>query len=409
MTTTGHTGSAATVDLAPTFPVLDTVRAIGALAVLTTHTTFQSGTYLDHGVWGTFMARLDVGVAIFFVLSGFLLARPHFARASRGIAPPDLGRYALKRVLRIYPAYLVTVVLALTLVPRNAGTSIRDWIATLLLIDPYVRKQLPHGLTHMWSLSAEVAFYALLPLLMVGALGRHRTLRPARVTALLVAMVLIAISWHLWLAVEVDVRSLGAAGLWLPGYLTWFAVGIWLAMEHVRRQEGRSSAVGRMLASLGAMPGTCWVMVAGLLLIASTPLAGPVLFQAGTSAQGLSKNLLYTFVGALVVLTGVYADGKSGYSRAMSLRPLRHLGHISYGIFCLHLAIISLVFWATDLTLFGGQALQVWLLTVALSLVAAEVLYRLVELPAMGLARRRRPRQSTPQEDAATTATTTHS
>ena len=206
MTTTGHPGSAAAVDLAPTFPVLDTVRAIGALAVLTTHTTFQSGTYLDHGVWGTFMARLDVGVAIFFVLSGFLLARPHFARASRGIAPPDLGRYALKRVLRIYPAYLVTVVLALTLVPRNAGTSIRDWIATLLLIDPYVRKQLPHGLTHMWSLSAEVAFYALLPLLMVGALGRHRALRPARVTALVLAMVLIAISWHLWLAMEVDVR-----------------------------------------------------------------------------------------------------------------------------------------------------------------------------------------------------------
>ena len=82
--------SEARVEVAPEFPVLDTARAIGALAVLTTHPAFQTGNYLGSGVWGTFLARLDVGVAIFFVLSAFLLARPHLARAAADRPAPDL-------------------------------------------------------------------------------------------------------------------------------------------------------------------------------------------------------------------------------------------------------------------------------------------------------------------------------
>ena len=48
--------------------------------VLTTHVAFQTGDYVRHGIVGALLSRLDVGVAIFFVLSGFLLVR---ARTSR--------------------------------------------------------------------------------------------------------------------------------------------------------------------------------------------------------------------------------------------------------------------------------------------------------------------------------------
>ena len=53
------TGPAAQVEVAHEFPALDTVRAIGAIAVLTTHAAFQTGSYLGSGAWGTFLARLD--------------------------------------------------------------------------------------------------------------------------------------------------------------------------------------------------------------------------------------------------------------------------------------------------------------------------------------------------------------
>ena len=75
-------------EIAPEFPVLDSLRAVGALAVLTTHVAFQSGAYVRDGTWGALLSRLDVGVAIFFVLSGFLLARPYLARAAARPAAP---------------------------------------------------------------------------------------------------------------------------------------------------------------------------------------------------------------------------------------------------------------------------------------------------------------------------------
>ena len=380
---TGH------VELAPRFPALDTVRAIGALAVLTTHTAFQTGSYLGSGTWGSFLARLDVGVAIFFVLSAFLLARPHLARAAAARPAPDLRSYARKRVLRIAPASLVTVVLALSLFPGNADEGTWRRISSLLLLDVYFRDQLPHGITHLWSLAVEVAFYVLLPLLMVVALGRRRrALQPRRLLAVLAGMLLVTIWWHLVATSALDPRVPGATGLWLPGYLSWFAVGMGLALLHVRHEQGVGSRFERGLVELGQMPGTCWTLVAGLVLAVSTPLAGPVLFVAGTPGETLLKNLVYSVIGGLIVLSGMFADPRRAYGRAMTHRVARRLGHISYGIFCLHLSLISLVLWSTDYQLFGGNGLQVWALTLAASILAAEVLYRVVERPALRLGER---------------------
>lgn len=385
------------VDVAAVFPVLDTVRAIGALAVLTTHVAFQTGDYLRHGTWGVFLARLDVGVAVFFVLSAFLLARPHLARAASETPPPDLSTYAAKRVVRIAPAYWVTAVLALTLFPANQDASVRQWMSTLLLLDTYTREKLPHGLTHMWSLGVEVAFYALLPLLMLLALGRSRTMRARRVLLVMAGMVAVTVWWHLQGSALLDPHVQGATGLWLPAYLSWFAAGIGLALLDVRFRQGTVTTVERRLVTLGRMPGACWTTVAGLMLLVSTPLAGPVLFVVGTPSETLFKNLAYALVGALVVIPGVFADTRRGFGRLMSARLPRHLGHISYGIFCLHLSLISLVLWSTDYRLFGGDGLQVWALTLAATLVAAELLYWLVERPALRLyaARRRRSSRST--------------
>ena len=94
----------------PVFAVLDPLRAVGALAVLVTHATFWTGDYVRHGVLGSVLARLDVGVAIFFVLSGFLLSHHYLSRAWNREPAEPTGRYFWKRFLRIYPAYVVAVV-----------------------------------------------------------------------------------------------------------------------------------------------------------------------------------------------------------------------------------------------------------------------------------------------------------
>jgi peptidoglycan/LPS O-acetylase OafA/YrhL len=84
-------------------PTLTGLRAVAALLVVGTHAAFATGK-LSHGYLGSIYAHLDVGVAIFFVLTGFLLFRPWVRAAARRSAPPDLIRYARRRVRRILPA-----------------------------------------------------------------------------------------------------------------------------------------------------------------------------------------------------------------------------------------------------------------------------------------------------------------
>lgn len=377
------------VEVAPRFPVLDTLRAVGALAVLTTHTSFQTGEYLGNGVAGTLLARLDVGVAIFFVLSGFLLSRGWFARRAVGLPMPDLSTYYEKRALRIVPVYLVVVVVAYLFVGGNEDAGAGSVFASFLLLDSFVGKSLPYGLTHMWSLAVEASFYLVLPLLML--VVRRRP--PARGTAALLALMAVAALTWLSYAPRLDDHVAGSPGLWLPAYLTWFAAGIALASVHVQHQQGSTSRVVGHVVALGRQPGVCWSLALGLLLVAATPLAGPTLLEAPTVAESLAKHVLYTGVGTLLVLSGIFTV-QGGYLRAMTWRPLLHLGHISYSVFCVHLAVLAGAFRLTGTEVFTGHGLRIWATTLVLSLVAAEILYRLVEMPALRLQGRLRRRES---------------
>lgn len=367
--------------LGETFPVLDTMRVVGALAVLTTHCAFNAGAYERHGAWGSFLARLDVGVAIFFVLSGFLLSRPWLARSRAGMPGPSVGRYFWKRFLRIIPAYVVVALLCLTLLPSNDDLGPAEWATAVTMTDIYVEGPLPFGLTQTWSLATELAFYVVLPALMLAAVAGSR-LRPSRVGALLALMAVGNVVWLLWLSGRVPVGG-GHVNEWLPAYLTWFAAGIGLATLQVAPERG--GRLPRLVRELAVSPGVCWTVALGLMLVAGTSVAGPKLLFPATEWEALTKNLLYATIGTLVVLPGIFAAPGGRYARLMGHPVLRHLGHISYGVFLVHMGVLHFVMWVTGYPLFGGNLPQIFALTLVISLVAAEALYRVVELPAMRL------------------------
>ncbi|MEO9324607.1 acyltransferase [Nocardioides sp. C4-1] len=367
-----------------TFPALDTLRAVGAVAVLTTHVAFWAGDYTVAGWWGTLLARLDVGVALFFVLSGFLLSRPWLARALDRRPAPATGRYLWKRLLRIAPLYLLTCVLALSLIGDNAGRTPGEWVATLLLLDTLTDAPDPAGLTHMWSLAVEVSYYLVLPLLMWVALGRRR-FRLGRLVAVLVALVALTCWWHLDGAGRVAEVTPGNQLQWLPAYLSWFALGIAIAAVHELQVRGLHQRWTAPVVALGRQPGACWALAAGLLLLCATPLAGPSMLAPATPAESLTKSLVYAAIGGLVVVTGVWAPSGGAYLRVMAHPAARHLGVISYGLFALHLPVLHLVMHVTGWTLFEVDLLPLWLLTLLVSLVVAEAAYRLVERPALRL------------------------
>ncbi|MDN5894856.1 MAG: acyltransferase [Nocardioides sp.] len=375
-----------TTGLYPEFPALDTLRLVGALMVLTTHTAFWAGAYTMPGPWGTVLARLDVGVAVFFVLSGFLLSRPWIARAHLGLAAPAVGRYFWKRVLRILPLYLVVVVLALTLIDQQGRVTWTHWLSTLTMTDIYVRDTLPAGLTQMWSLATEVAFYVALPAIMLLGVGRGKRLVPRRLVAVLTALAVVNLVWLGGFSARFRGAEERAVNEWLPAYLIWFALGIGLALLQVLHSSGAAPrSLSHSVNLLSSLPGTCWAIAAGSLFIAATPLTGPTLLVAATTTDALVKNLLYAIIGGALVFTGIFTSPTSRYHAVMAHPWLRHLGHISYGIFCIHLPILHFVMWSTGFELFQGHGPQIWALTLVLSVAAAEVLYRLIELPFMRL------------------------
>src|SRR3954470_22229427 len=77
----------------PRFPLVDGLRAVAALMVLVGHTSFLAG-FNGHGQLGQVMSRLDMGVALFFIISGFLLYRPFVAARYEGRPAPAVLRYA---------------------------------------------------------------------------------------------------------------------------------------------------------------------------------------------------------------------------------------------------------------------------------------------------------------------------
>lgn len=219
------------------FPALDGLRAIAVLAVVTTHAAFQTGRY-ERGWAHAALARLDVGVAIFFVISGFLLVQPWFRTAATNGPRPALRIYVVRRVARIMPAYLAAVALALLALPENAGASATDWARQVMLLQIYGSGGLREGLTQTWSLSTEVAFYALLPVLGVGTmLLCRRRWRPTAIAVVLAVGVVVPIAWYLFLYGPGGDRW-ASGGLWLPGYLGWFSSGMALALIRVNVDLG---------------------------------------------------------------------------------------------------------------------------------------------------------------------------
>src|SRR5919107_1345164 len=95
------------------FPLFDALRAIAAIFVVTRHATDHTPAASPASTAYPYVTAMGgLALAMFFVISAFLLYRPFLARHVAAAPRPRLGGYAVGRALRIFPAYW----LALTVV-----------------------------------------------------------------------------------------------------------------------------------------------------------------------------------------------------------------------------------------------------------------------------------------------------
>ena len=368
------------------FPHLDAMRGLAAMAVLATHVAFQTGRYAT-GPFDAVLARLDFGVTLFFLLSGFLLFRPWLVARVDGRARPAALGYFWRRALRILPAYWVAVVAALCLLPDNPPWSGSLWLRHLTFTQIYGSGHFAHGLTQTWSLATEVAFYLALPLLAPLLVGpAARGWRPGAILARLALLEACTIGWLVLVTREPELRF-RAASTWLPGNIGWFALGMGLAVAevHLRHRPAAETLRWHWLRRAGGSLGASWLVALGLFVIATGPLAGPRL-DAPTGWEAVSKHVLYGLAALFLLLPLVLAPEDGGPARGfLTWRPVQSLGEMSYGVFLYHLVVLDLVFRWTGWQLFsGGGFLPVFVLTLAGTVVVAAVSYRLMERRVMG-------------------------
>jgi peptidoglycan/LPS O-acetylase OafA/YrhL len=364
----------------PRFPLFDSLRAIAALAVLLFHAALLSG--VDPDSWyGRPLTHLNVGVTIFFLISGFLLYRPFVAARVLGTPRQRLRDYARRRALRILPAYwLALTVLALW--PGLPGMFDGDWpiYYGLLQTLPFAYDPAPClavggcGLQQAWSLSAEVSFYVALPLLAAGlAYGAGAVRRE------LGGLAALAFASLAFLGVAVTAYPehprLYQAHLGLAGTFVWFGFGMALAVLSVAAQARGSQT--RAEDVIARRPLLVWAGAA-LLFGAATALPSEAVQTASQAAVHLLRHVLFGLSAALLLLPAIFGTAAGGLPRRLlANRALAWLGLVSYGIFLWHYAIAQQLDELPFLLLAPT--------TLALSAAVAAVSYYVVERPLLRL------------------------
>jgi len=298
---------------------LDGLRGIAVLFVVLSHLDSNAGPFLGMD----FAGSGKYGVFLFFVLSAFLLTYPMLAlRPAQLGEPRRWARYAVRRVLRIFPLYVVVLLVT--------------HAAWMLWLSPYViplsRAELANhlllraGKVIYWTVPVEFKYYLVLPFVVVGAVVVLRGHQAAGVIGAVAAVALAAFAWP----GEASAPGTLALGPYLPIFLSGSAAAIlqrWIeARGGVARPALKWALEGlALLAFVGVLariPGV-WATLVGQEVPRSA-------FHRDFTSFGL---LWSVFLLAML-------NGSGWIRRGLELSALRFVGVISFSVYLWHLPVL---------------------------------------------------------------------
>lgn len=370
------------------FAGLTGLRIVAAVWVVAFHFHFTplAGAAVVVGVVGPLLTAGALGVDLFFVLSGFVIAHTYLDKLGPALQVGATARFVWARACRMWPLYaLVFQLFGLWLLARmvlGADSDIAfqsvqpvlgagEWLQQVFLVQVWDQTYLDGSswVGPTWSLSAEWLAYLLFP---VAALGFHRMRElPTSVLVLVVPALMAPMTWA-----YLSSGSMHHPFSWLVRILCGFGAGV-VTLMIVRRLRGlgpgATERVRRRASTLAAALPV--VIGAGLLL-------GEL---AGRNRGGAVIVLFPVLVGALAL-----AD--RGPALVLSQPWAVHGGRISYALYLVHIPMLEVYWLALRRFSWLGPdtvlAHVVGLVVVVGAVAVAALAYRYVEEPARHRMRR---------------------
>lgn len=372
------------------FPALDGARAVAAIGVFITHLGLLSGYITRHGSIGPYLARMDVGVSVFFVLSGFLLYRPFVGARLSGAEPRSVATYARRRLLRIFPAYWVALVIIAFVLKAPGFEEPHSIVAHFLLIHIYDGTQVVGGpIQQSWTLATELAFYAFIPVFAWFMARRERNADKQlrfEIITLISLFVASGLANVVLVAMDVKGSTYAQLGTWLPFRLTDFIPGMGLAVlsawvaKRERPFPGWMSGPGFALG--------CWAMAIGAFWFVSTRLGLPM-FPTFTTRQAFAVRVIYLFIAVVGVLPCVVGRQRGGVVQVLlANRAIVWVGLVSYGIYIWHEAWMILYQRWFDEPVLASNFIRMGIFSVVTTIATAAISWYVIEKPSIAWGRR---------------------
>ena len=382
-------------------PGADGLRTIGCLMVVWHHTT-QRFNPEDAPSWlqniHFFGMRAEVGVSLFFVLSGCLLSLPFWSAFLSGEPLPRIRHYVLNRAARIVPAFWINLIFCTLLALWIFDQGVNWWrfISGLLFINSYhFSTFFPAELNGpLWSIGLEVSCYVLLPIVLLAIIKSTKKFSIALVS--LVSWIIVLQLINPWI-IETFMTSddlkgwqyglTGGAKQWLPywninTFFTQFLLGSLAALliTWIRFKKLQS----RYLFDLNAVI----FALAAVFLVARR-------LQPGTPDSLSHQPYVAPYYALLMALVLVSAAFSSKISYILDNRLFRWLAKLSFSIYLWHMVIITLIERkiSSEYVYYGLTSIWQWVGISTFVLVGSVLIsaasWRWVESPILQKARKR--------------------
>jgi peptidoglycan/LPS O-acetylase OafA/YrhL len=316
-----------------------------------------------------------VSVSYFILLSGFVLGYNYNARARAGQL--DRVRFWKARFTRIYPIYLLSLLLSLGTLSKEYGSHTHGmfWagiVLTPLMLQGFIPSISTFLNTPAWTMSAEASYYVIFPWL-------ARWKRPERAGPYLWKM---AGVWMLGLVPGLLYIAFNPDGIAHPDRWSY---GHWLwALKYTPYTHVASFIFGVMLAELDELIARdsrlrLWLGLGGFAGIYGLLTLGPLM-----PYPIMHDGLLMPLFGCIVLGLA----GKNPLATLLGIRPLVFVGEASYCLYLLHFNLWNMIHDSHVLNWLGLARFDPWLSYVLLIAMAVTTLY-LVEKPAQRILRKR--------------------